>query len=154
MKKILFIGLVLLALLLVLPGAVSAAEADIVTVSGSITGYIDVSVTAESLGFGAMTVAGSPYTQSTPITVTSSFPSWGVDVTGTNSGYMTAGSTPLATAFLLGKDGSGYQTLPITDYMTGSAGATTATVNARQSVVVADPVGNYAITVTFTGGSN
>lgn len=155
MKKILFTGLVLLALLLALPAAVSAAENDIVTVTGSINGYIDVNVAAETLAFGAMTVAASPLTQSTSLTVTTSYTSWGVDVAGTNDGFMADGVTKLATAFQLGKNGAGYTTLPITDYMSGTtAGVTTATVNARQSIVTADPVGNYSLTVTFTGAAN
>jgi hypothetical protein len=157
MRTIVLTGLVVLALLIVLPAAVSAAESDTVTVTGSINGYIDVSAASKSLSFGAMTVSGSPYTQSTSITVITSYPSWGVDVAGTNDGFMydSATSTKLATAFQLGKNGLNYTTLPITDYMSGlAAGETTATANARQAIVTADPVGSYSIIVTFTGAAN
>jgi hypothetical protein len=156
MSKLLFGAFVALLVLLVLPGAVSAATSDTVTVTGSIGGYIDVSVTANTLDFGTMTVGGSPYSQSTAISVSSSYTSWGVDASdekAANKGYMVDGTKVLGTAFLLGKDGASYTNIasPIVDYMSGSAGTATATVNAQQSVIVSDQQGSYSITVTFTG---
>lgn len=157
MKKILFTGLVVLALLLALPAAVSAAESDAVTVSGSIGGYIDVDVAAASLNFGSM-VVGTPSTASTTLTVDSSYNSWGVDASATNGGKMQAGTISLTNLLDISNNaGSTWTTLatPFVDFFSGTAGVDlTKTVDVRQSITSSDPSGAYSITVTFTGGVN
>ncbi len=163
MKKLVFGALIALLVLLVLPGAVSAAETDTVVVSGTIGGYIDVAITADTLSLGTMTVAG-PNTAATTLTVSSSFNSWGVDASDAktpNKGYMvTADATPipLDTLFDISNDaGTSWHQLgtPWTDFFTGTAGTgMTETVDVKQVVTAADPAGSYSITVTFTGASN
>jgi hypothetical protein len=156
-RKIIIIGLVLMALLTAMPAAVSAGATDTVTVSGSIGGYIDVAVTDATLSLNEMSV-GTPGTAATTITVDSSYNSWGVDVSATNGGYMQGTPGNLDTLFDISNDaGSTWHQLATTwtDFFTGSAGVDQdETVNVRQTVTAADPSGTYSITVTFTGASN
>ena len=151
----LFAGLAALLVLLVLPGAVSAASSDTVVVSGDIGGYIDVAVTSESLSLGTM-VVGTPATASTTLTVSSSYATWGVDASdATNGGYMKNGAVALTNLFQI-NNGGAYDDLatPFTDFFTGSAGVgQTKPVNVQQSITAADASGTYSITVTFTGSS-
>jgi hypothetical protein len=160
MRKILFIGLVLLALLVAMPAAVSAAASDTVTVSGSIGGFIEVDVAAATLSLGSMTVAG-PNTAATTMNVNSSYAAWGVDVSTTNSGKM-VDTTPnpdltLTNPLQFSNDvGVNWHTVSMTDFFTGSAGPIhSETIDVKQEIVTADPAGdNYSITLTFTGASN
>src|SRR5690606_36249844 len=115
MKKLVFGALIALLVLLVLPGAVSAASSDTITVTGSIGGSIDVTVTAD-VNFGAMT-PGSTYTDTTTdLSVTSTFASWTVSATdqnaGANTGKMLSGTTPLANAFKINVNAGAFQALP------------------------------------------
>ncbi|KQC07399.1 MAG: hypothetical protein APR55_04025 [Methanolinea sp. SDB] len=156
MKKVIFTGLVALFLLLALPGAVSAAESDTITVTGSIGGTIDVSVTAD-VGFGAMT-PGNTYTdETTVLTVTSTFAGWTVDAadqnTGAGTGYMLSSGTPLSNPFEINVDAGAYQGLPFSPIFSGSAGTDTADIGVQQQVVVGDQAGSYTITIVFTGAS-
>jgi|MudIll2142460700_1097286.scaffolds.fasta_scaffold273314_2 hypothetical protein len=161
MRKLFYVALIGLLALLVMPGVVSAAESDTVTVSGTIGGYIDVAVAADTLSLGTMTIAG-PNTAATSLTVSSSFNSWGVDVSANNAGYMADATpdpdVPLDTLFDISNDaGATWHQLGTTwtDFFTGTAGTgMTETVNVRQIVTVGDPAGTYSITVTFTGASN
>jgi hypothetical protein len=69
---------------------------------------------------------------------------------------MGAGSANLANAFELSNDGgSNYQamTSAFADFLTGTAGNNgSGTADVRQVIDAADGSGNYAITITFTGG--
>ena len=67
---------------------------------------------------------------------------------------MVKGSTPLSSAFQLGKNGGDYRALTsdYTSFMSGSTmGSHSATANLKQPVVEGDAGGTYGITVTFTG---
>jgi hypothetical protein len=164
MKKILFIGLVLLALLIVMPAAVSAAEtdSDAVTVSGSIGLAIDVSVTPAAIPFDTMT-AGVDETGSTVVKVTTTSSSWTVTATdqkANNKGYMTTVSDgtgkKLASMLNFGKSASPSGNLPDATFMTGLAPVKDQleTAYVKQSIAAADSDGAYSIVITFTGTAN
>ncbi|HNB02843.1 MAG TPA: hypothetical protein PLV88_01005 [Methanoregulaceae archaeon] len=156
MKKLVFGALIALLALLVLPGAVSAGPSDTITVTGSIGGSIDVTVTAD-VNFGAMT-PGNTYTDTnTDLSVTSTFASWTVSATdqnaGENTGKMLSGTTPLANAFKINVNAGAFQPLPYSPILSGSAGSSTADVGFQQQVVSGDQAGSYTITVVFTGAT-
>ncbi len=154
MRTLFYVALVGLVALLMLPGAVSAAESDTITVTGSISGSIDVTVTAD-VSFGAMT-PGNTYTDTTTdLSVTSTYASWTVSATdqntGANSGKMLTGLTPLSNVFQINVDAGAFQALPFNPILTGSAGSDTADIGFQQQVVTGDQAGSYSITVLFTG---
>lgn len=157
MRKLYYIAFAGLLALLVLTGAVSAAGSDTITVSGSIGGTIDVTVTAD-VSFGAMT-PGSTYTDSTTdLSVTSTFASWTVSATdqntGANSGKMLSGTTPLTNAFRINVNSGAFQALPYSPILSGGAGSATADIGFQQQVVSGDQAGAYSITVVFTGSGS
>ena len=125
--------------------------------AGSAT--IAVTVSSGSISFGTM-AAGVDETGQTQVTVTTDGGAgWAVtaaDGKTTNKGYMVSGTTPLAGKFQLSKtDGSGYSPLTsdFTNFMTGSgAGSWDQNAYVNQAIAAADAPGDYAITVTFTGG--
>jgi hypothetical protein len=103
-------------------------------------------------------VAGQDATGSATVNVVASNGnSWSVsasDGKATNKGYMVSGTTPLTNPFQLGKNGAAYQPLTsdYTSFMSGtSMGSFPATANLKQPIVTGDVVGDYGITVTFTG---
>jgi hypothetical protein len=156
MRKIVLIGLVLVALLVALPGAVAAANSDTIVVSGNIGGDISVSITGD-VTFGAMT-PGNTYTDTTTdLSVSSTFPLWTVTATdqnaGADTGKMLSGTTPLTNPFQINKNGGAYQGLPYNAILTGSAGTTSADIGFQQQIVSGDLAGSYSITVVFTGAS-
>ena len=157
MRKFFYVALIGLIALLVMPGVVSAAPSDTITVTGSIGGSIDVTVTAD-VNFGAMT-PGNTYTDTnTDLSVTSTFTSWTVSATdqnaGANTGKMLSGTTPLTNAFRINKNAGAYQNLPYNGILTGGAGSATADIGFQQQVVPGDQAGAYSITVVFTGASS
>ena len=103
-------------------------------------------------------VPGQDATASTTVNVVASNGnSWSVSASDgktPNKGYMVSGNTPLINPIQLGKDGSGYQTLysgPVTFWSDTSMGTFSATANMKQPVSSSDLVGDYEITITFTG---
>lgn len=95
--------------------------------------------------------------QTTVNVVASNGNSWSIkasDEKTTNKGFMVKGSTPLSSAFQLGKNDGDYRALTsdYTSFMSGSTmGSHSATANLKQPVVEGDASGTYGITVTFTG---
>jgi hypothetical protein len=172
MRKMLFAGLAALFIFLVLPGAVSAATSDIVVVSGSIGGAIDVSVVdgttgnpAGTLSFGAMSGTKTDLT-SRDLKVVTTYAKWQVDAEDkktTNKGYMvdtTAGK--LTNKFQLSNNPDTTPTWKDMDvvftkfFEKTSAGAGTWTngIGFQQVIAGGDPAGtNYQITITFTGAA-
>lgn len=157
MRKLVILCAFVIALMIALPAAVSAADTDTVVVQGSIGVSIDVSVEDASIDFSSMSTA-APETADTDVTVTTSSTSWSVtasDAKTTNKGFMVkTGPVPLHNAFELSNDGSAYNALTsnFVNFMTGSAaGASTDTAYMRQVIASNDENGAYEITVTFTG---
>jgi hypothetical protein len=156
MKKLFYVALVGLFALLVLPGAVSAASSDTITVSGNIGGSIDVWLNQDYVDFGAMT-AGNTYTNNTTtLAFSSNYASYTISATdlntGTNSGKMLAGTTPLANSFQINEMGGAFHALPWSPMFTVNTGGEGWTdIGFRQQVVLDDDPGSYSITVVFTG---
>jgi PKD repeat protein len=131
-------------------------KADYITVTAPPVPTIEVTLGDTSVSLSPM-IAGQDATGSTTVTVSvENSNNW--DVTASdgktpNKGYMVSGTTPLAKPFELGKNSAAY--LPLTsdytDFMTGTTSGDTATASLRQPVVSEDAVGDYGITVTFTG---
>jgi hypothetical protein len=156
MRKLFYMALIGLLALLVIPGVVSAGSSDTITVTGSIGGSIDVTVTAD-VNFGAMTPTNTYTDTTTDLSVTSTFNSWTVSATdqnaGANTGKMLSGTTPLTNAFRINKNAGTYQNLPYAAILTGGAGSATADIGFQQQIVAGDQAGSYTITVVFTGAS-
>jgi hypothetical protein len=157
MKKILFIGLVLIALLFVMPSAVSA-ETDTVVVQGSIGGSIAVTATPDTIDFGAM-VAGTPETGSTQTSVTTTYTTWSLtasDAATATKGFMyKTGPVKLANALKIGT-GTPTATLVTNPYSIRAgtaAGTFTDTINVAQDIAGTDAEGSYTMTITFTASS-
>jgi hypothetical protein len=162
MRKMLFLGLVLIALLVAMPAAVSAAETDTVLVSGNIGLSMDVTASTDTISFGSM-ASGVDETGSTVVTVVTTGSSWTVtasDAKATSKGYMTTNADGtgkvLANAFRISNDGTTFS--PLTSsyaFMSGAtAGTFTDTADVKQAIAVADASGTYQITVTFTGSAS
>ena len=160
MKRMFIMGALALIVLLALPGAAMAADSQTVTVTGSIGGYITVSLTDTALGWETMVVGDN--TDSTTLTVSSSFANWGVDVSANNAGYM-VDATPEPDALLgsplgISNDGgTSYNTLSSTwtDFFSGTPGTgQTESVDVKQTISESDSSGTYSITITFQGGAN
>ncbi len=162
MRKIVLIGLVLLALLVTMPAAVSAADTDTVYVSGSIGLSIEVDAAPAAIDFGSME-AGHDETGSTVVNVVTTGTSWTVtasDTKTTEKGKMTTNADGtgkvLANAFQISNDGTNFS--PLTSnfaFMSGSsAGSFSDTADVKQVIAAADSSGTYQITVTFTGSAS
>jgi len=160
MRKILFIGLVLIALLFAMPAAVSAAGSDTVTVSGSINIAMDVSASPKTIDFGTM-ASGVDETGQTTVTVVTTSTNWAVtasDARTATKGYMyKTGDVKLTTPFQLSKDGTTFSPLTsdFADFMTGTtAGTHNQIAYVKQAIAGADSSGSYQITATFTGSAS
>ncbi|OPY29365.1 MAG: FG-GAP repeat protein [Methanocella sp. PtaU1.Bin125] len=139
------------------PSPCLAAAQQFLVVEYSALPVIEVTLGSSSATLTNM-IAGQDATGSTTVNVVASDgSSWSVSASDgktTNKGYMVSGSTPLANPFQLGKDGSGYQALTsdYTGFMSGTTmGVFSATASFKQPIVTGDAVGDYSITVTFTG---
>jgi hypothetical protein len=163
MRSFLLIGLVMLAVLVCLPAAVSAAESDTVVVSGSIGATIDVDVTPNTVvSWGTMAVGIRQDLGTVSLNVTTTLPAWHVDAADakeTYKGYMVNGTTNLTNPFQLSNDGSTW--IPMTgtfnnfqQLSSGGAGIHNYPVRLQQVIAATDAEGsNYQITITFTGGA-
>lgn len=167
MKKILFIGLVLLALLCAMPAAVSAGLTDTVVVSGSIGGSLSIDVTPDAgVAWNEMVIGTKTDLTSADLSVVTTYPTWHVDAADAktpNKGYMydTLTSNPLSNAFEISNNGGTGWTA-----MTGSfanfaqktsngAGTWPYDIGLKQVITAADEATtNYQITITFTGAVN
>ena len=158
MRKLLFGALVALLVLLVLPGAVSAAgDSDTIVISGTIGDYIDVTV-ANSLDWAnPLNVGSNEDTTAGTLTVTSNT-GWSVAAadqnSGTGTGYMLNSGTPLANAIQIknGETGSTYAVLNIGTFF-ASTGNDSTGIAVQQTVVTGDGPGTYTITIVFTGAT-
>ncbi len=128
-----------------------------ITVTAAQVPTIEVTLGSSSVTLANM-VAGQDATGSTTVNVVASYGnSWSVlasDGKTTNKGYMVSGTTPLANPFQLGKDSAAYLALTsdYTSFMSGSTmGSFSATASLKQPVIPGDAIGDYGITVTFTG---
>jgi len=162
MKKILFIGVVLLMVLVCLPVAVSAAPIDTVVVNGSIGGSLDVDVLPNTgVNWGTMAIGTRTDLTNVTLNVTTTYPSWHVNAEdfGPYTGYMVdsvAGN--LTYPFELSNNGGDWisMTTPFTPFQslgpTGGAGSRIFPVGLRQVIAISDEEAlNYQITITFTG---
>jgi len=167
MKKILFVGIVVLVALVCLPAAVSAADNDFVVVSGSIGGSIDVDVTPNGgISWGAMTVGTKTDLLTAKLNVTTTYPAWHVnaaDAKVDSKGYMVNSTTPLNNPFQLSNNGALGPWIPMTgtgftnfrQALSGGAGINNSDIGLQQVIIAGDAEGtNYQITITFTGGAN
>jgi len=158
MRKMLLAGLAALLMLLVLPGAVSAALVDTVTVSGTISISMDVSASPETIEFSTM-VNGTMESSTTTVTVTTTSANWNVkasDELATTKGFMyKTGPVKLTAPLYLSKDtGATVRSLRAdwTGFMSGTTAGTTPQVTTIQQVIYpTDSSGSYTITITFTG---
>lgn len=162
MKKLIFGALIALLALLILPGAVSAAEdSDTVTISGSIGLAVDVSVSPASINFDTMST-GVEESGQTTVSLTTTSASWSVtaaDLNAATKGFMyRAGPVPLVNALRFGKTANPTGTLvaDMTDFMAGTAPITGATQVAyiEQDIAATDASGSYTMTITFTATAN
>jgi hypothetical protein len=156
MKRILFVGLIALLVLLAVPAAM-AADNDYLTVSGGITKSIDVS-TSGAPDFGTMG-AGNNGPVSGYLTTTLNGPvnTFTVVATGGDGGYMKGTGTSMwltnpieISSTYIGYPGFVVLTIPRTVISGGSA-AINDYIYFQQNIVTADPADTYKITVTFTG---
>ena len=158
MRKMLFIGLVLLALLCAMPAAVSAAGSDTVIVSGSIGGSIDVTAGSD-IDFSSMPVGTETGSVSTSVTTT--YTTWYLrasdDAPAATKGYMfRTGPVKLQNPLKIGIEATPTAVLTTVPYTvrTGTAAGTfTDTVNVAQQIVGTDAAGSYSMTVTFTAST-
>jgi hypothetical protein len=162
MKRILTLGIVLaLMAALVIPGAVIANGTPTTQVTGTIV-EAQLTVAAPSaIAFGNFfygnntqqsatngTVAVTPGSRNTPDVP------WLVTAKdNANGGYMGSGTHNLTNPLQISKDGSTYAVAGTGITYTGN-GNGTLPFWAKQNVVNSDPVGNYNITITFTGQLN
>jgi hypothetical protein len=167
MNKILFVGIVVLMVLVCLPVAVSAAEADTVVVNGSIGGSLDVDVLPNTgVNWGTMAIGTRTDLTNVTLNVTTTYPAWHVNAAdlkgGANTGYMVdsvAGN--LTNPFeLSNNNGLGWtsMTTQFTNFQsfgpTGGAGSRNFPVGLRQVIAITDEAAlNYQITITFTGSA-
>jgi hypothetical protein len=167
MRKMLFIGLVLLALLCAMPAAVSAALTDTVVVSGSIGGSLDVDVTPNAgVSWGAMNVGTKTDLTTADLSVVTTYPAWHVDAADANvthKGYMHDSITNfnLNNAFQVSNNGgSGWtpMTGPFNNFAqktTAGAGTWPYDIGLQQVISGTDEAAtNYQITITFTGAAS
>jgi hypothetical protein len=164
MKKSLLLGLLALALL-VIPGVVSAGGSADLSVTGSISTGIDVSVSPTSITYGTMMPLTyyDGYTTVTAI-VQSSPNGWSVTAADSGSpyyGYMKIVGNIYSTLkdpiyLRQGYSGSPQAlTSPFTNFMSGSSsGPYTQDAYLKQYIRTDDNAGSYTITVTFTGTTN
>jgi hypothetical protein len=152
--------------LLAIPVAVAAQE-NTVTVSGSVSRTITVSVTPDSINFGTFSLGWNEVNETTATTaptVTASVSGadgdWSVTGSATEPyqivGYMntTVPDQWLSRPFYLGHDALSYDTLDseYPDFMHGStSGSATARAWLKQEVLAIDKTGTYSIIITFTG---
>jgi PKD repeat protein len=103
-----------------------------------------------SIDFGTMS-AGVEETGSRTVNVdVTGGTAWSVTAAANNGGHMKAGSLQLASPFKLNDQ---EMTSPFADFVTGAAGVDgSGTASVKQVIAAADAPGDYAITVTFTGG--
>ena len=154
MKRILFVGLIALMVLLAVPAAMATDTAG-VKVTGDLEKSIDVAVSPATT---IPLLEGFNYDNSATLTVIPSGVSgnWNVaaaDVTSTVLfGHMDNGAVALTLPFQMSADaGASFWPLPIASYFSGSGlGTFTKTVYVGQTVVPADLDGTYDIEVTFT----
>jgi hypothetical protein len=160
MKRILTLGIVLaLMAALVIPGAVIANGAPTTQVTGNIV-EAELTVAAPSaIAFGNFvygnntqqsaingTVTVTPGSRNTPDVP------WLVTAKDeTNGGYMGSGTHNLTNKLQISKDGSTYPDAAPTGVTYSGNGNGVLPFWANQNVVNSDPVGNYTITITFTG---
>jgi hypothetical protein len=160
MKRILTLGIVLaLMAALVIPGAVIANGAPpTTTVTGNIV-EAELTVAAPSaIAFGNFVYGDNTQQSATNGTVTVTPGSrntpdvpWLVTAKdNANGGYMGSGTHNLTNPLQISKDGSAYAVAGTGITYTGN-GNGTLPFWAKQNVVNSDPVGNYNITITFTG---
>jgi hypothetical protein len=159
MRKMLFIGLVLLVLLCAMPSAVSAAGSDTVVVNGNIAISMEVNAAATSIEFGSM-AAGTEESGSTTINVVTTSTSWNVrasDERTTTKGFLYKSGTPdvpLTNALRFGKTANPTGTLvtDLANFMQGTtAGSFDQMAYVEQDIAPADRQGTYTMTITFTG---
>jgi len=138
-------------------GSDDEVKTDYIVVNAAAPATIEVTLDPGTVSLSPM-IAGQDATGSTTVNVeVSGGTSWSVaasDGKTTNKGYMVSGSTPLVNPFQLGKDGGAFQALTsdYTSFMSGNGmGTFSATASLKQPVVAGDQVGDYAITITFTG---
>lgn len=162
MKKMIFGAFIALLVLLMLPGAVSAAtDTDAVTITGSIGLALDVSVSPDSISFDTMSTMAEESGQTT-VSLTTTSASWSVAAADLNSGtkgYMyRPGPVTLTNALRFGKTANPTGTLQtdMVDFMSGTAPATGTTQIAyiEQDIAAADASGSYTMTITFTATAN
>jgi PKD repeat protein len=116
---------------------------------------IEVTVGPASIDFGTMS-AGTDETGNTDVNVdVTGGTAWSVTASASNGGYMGTGTANLANPFQLSKDGTNFQamTTDFENFLTGTAGNDgTGTGSVKQAIDASDAAGDYAITITFTGG--
>ena len=159
MRKILLIGLVLIALLCAMPAAVSAAGSDTVVVNGNIAITMEVNAAATSIEFGSM-AAGTEESGNSNINVVTTSTNWNVrasDERTTTKGHLYKAGTPdvpLTNALRFGKttDPMGTLVTDLANFMQGTtAGSFNQVAYVEQDIASADPQGTYTMTITFTG---
>lgn len=158
MKRILTLGIVLaLMAALVIPGAV-IADSPTTQVTGQI-GEAEILVTAPgTISFGQF-VVGDNIAHSVnngTVAVTSNSRNetevtWQVTAAdATNGGFMKNGATPLNSKLEISKEGTTYAVADTGVIYTGN-GNGTLPFWAKQNIVGNETVGEYSITITFTG---
>jgi hypothetical protein len=164
MKKILFVGIVALMVLVCLPGAVFAAPTDTVVVSGSIGGSIDVDVTPDAgVSWGVMTVGTRTDTTTADLNVTTTYNAWRVDAADaktTNKGLMVDAGTGrfLTNPFQVSNGGAVWTpmtgSLLFQQLSSDGAGTHLYDIGLQQVIAATDEAAdNYQITITFTGAA-
>ena len=165
MKRILFVGLIALLVLLAVP-AVMAADSDAATVTGTLANPITISVdvATDSLAFTTMPINGLSDVVQTSVTATLTGPgtSWGVSAS-TDAGFIKGDGK----AHMYSDGSAKWLTTPIEvtstiwdssyylphSFMSGTTNdAVTKTAYFRQNVIEdTDFSGAYRITVDFAG---
>jgi len=156
MKKILAVfGVMLMVFALAAPLAVSASNTGDTTITGTVTGVIEVTVPG-GFAMPSLVPGTSPESGAKTATVDCNNTAWELDVKGSDNGFM-VDSTPTALANAMkikGGDINDYTALTGSDQSLKTGGAGTTTINDiyfQQTVAWTDAPGSYSITVTFTG---
>jgi hypothetical protein len=160
MKKLIVGVLIALLTLLVLPGAVSAASTDAITVTGNVVaGTIDVSVSGD-VTFGTMTPGMNTIPETTVLSVATTLPSWAVTATDQNTnvvtkGYMRSAMLGLSNPFLITRTGqTDHDIIHPYEILQGTGPTAMANIGFKQKVASTDTPAGYSITVVFTGAAD
>ena len=143
MRKVFFVGFILLIAALVLPTGVSAAGASIdTTINATVGQQLSVALTNSFTGTWTLNQGANSQNYGN-LAITANVP-WSEATSATNGDYLkTISNTALANKLQLNG-------VDVTTHTTSGVGSSSTALNFAQQVVISDPAGSYGTIVTFT----